>query len=61
MMTKDVTKEFPSVFLYCQSKRNVISLLAEVTIENDMSELDAKSCSQLLTVENIKVMSFIHR
>ena len=52
--------EFPSVFQYCQSQRDFISSLIEVTVGNDMRELDVKSCSQLLTVETVKVMFIIH-
>ena len=60
MEAKDVTKEFPSAFQYFQSQRGFISLLIEVTVRDDMSEFDMKSCSQLLTVETVKVMFIIH-
>ena len=50
---------FLSVFQYCQSQRDFISLLVEVTVINDMRELDVKSCFQLLTVETVKVMFII--
>ena len=55
-----MTKEFPSAFQYFQSQRGFISLLIEVTVRDDMSEFDMKSCSQLLTVETVKVMFIIH-
>ena len=35
-------------------------MLVEVTVINDMRELDLKSFSQLLTVETVKVMFIIH-
>ena len=60
MEAKDVTKEFSSFFQYCQSQRDFISSLIEVTVGNGMRELDVKSCSQLLTVETVKVMFIIH-
>ena len=61
MEAKNLTKEFPSAFQYCQSQRDFINSLIEVTVgKNDMRELDVKSCSQLLTVENVKVMFIIH-
>ena len=55
-----MTKEFPSVFQYCQSKMNFISLLIEVPIGNEMREHDVKNFSQLLRVETVKVMFIIH-
>ena len=46
MKSKDVTKEFPFVDRgHCWKRRE---------------ELDAKSCSQLLTAETVKVMLIIH-
>ena len=57
---KYVTKQFPPVLRYCQSQRDFVSSLIEVTVANDMRELDVKSCSQLLTVETVKVMFIIH-
>ena len=60
MEAKDVTKEFSSFFQYCQSQRDFISSLIEVTVGNGMRKLDVKSCSQLLTVETVKVMFIIH-
>ena len=55
-----MNKELPSVFKYCQSQREFISSLIEVTVKNDKRELDVKSCSQLLTIETVKVMLIIH-
>ena len=60
MKTKDMTKEFPSVLQYWQYQRNLISSLIKVPIGNDMRELDVKSCSQLGTVETVKIMFIIH-
>ena len=60
MEAKDVTKEFPSAFQYCQSQTDFINSLIEITVRNDMRELDVKTCSQLLTLETLKVMFIIH-
>ena len=60
MKTKNLTKELLSDFQYCQSQRNFISSLTEVTVGNKMRELEVKSCSQLLTVKTVKVMFIIH-
>ena len=60
MEAKDVTKVFPSVVQYCHIQRDSISFLTDVIVGNDMTELDAKSCSQMLTVETVKVMFIIH-
>ena len=60
MAAKDVAKEFPSVFQYGQSQRDFINSLIEVTFRNDMRKLDVKSCSQLLTVETVKVKLIIY-
>ena len=57
---KNVTKEFPSVFQYCQNQRDFISSLLEVTFGNDMREFDVKGCSHFLIVETVKVMFIIH-
>ena len=57
--TKDVTKAFSSVFQYCQSQRDFISLLIEVTVWNDVRELYVKSSSLLLTVETVKYMFIV--
>ena len=53
-------KEFPSVFQNCQGQRDFIGSLIEVTVRNDMMELDVKSCSQLSRVETVKVMFIIY-
>ena len=55
-----MTKDFRSVFQYCQNQRHFISSLIEVAVGNDMRELDMKRCSQLLTVKTVKVMFIIH-
>ena len=55
-----MTKVFPSVVQYCHIQRDSISLLADVIVGNDMRQLDAKSCSQMLTVETVKVMFIIY-
>ena len=60
MKTNDVTEEFPSAFQFCKSQINFISSLIVVTVGNDVQELDARSCSQLLMVETVKVMLIIH-
>ena len=60
MAAKDVAKEFPSVFQYGQSQKDFINSLVEVTFRNDMRKLDVKSCSQLLTVETVKVKLIIY-
>lgn len=39
------TKVFLFVFQDCQSLRNFISSLIGVTVGNDVTELDVKSCS----------------
>ena len=56
-----MTKEFPSVFRYCQSQRDLISSLIEVIVGVDMRELDVKNCSQMLMVEPVKVIFIKHR
>ena len=61
MEMKNVTKEFPSVFRYCQSQRDLISSLIEVIVGVDMRELDVKNCSQMLMVEPVKVIFIKHR
>lgn len=50
-------KSFHLFFQDCQIKRNVISSLIEVTIGNDVRELDVKICSQLNTVEMSRLFS----
>ena len=55
MKTNDLIKEFASNFQDCQIQRHFNSLLIEITVGNDVRELDVKSCSQLLTVETVKV------
>ena len=49
-----MTKDFQYVFQDCQRLRNFISSLIEVN-----EEIDVKSSSQFLTVENVKVMFII--
>ena len=55
-----MTKEFLSVFQYGQSQKDFISSLIEVTFRNSMRKLNVKSCSQLLTVETVKIKFIIY-
>ena len=55
-----MTNEFPSVFRYCQSQRDLISSLIEVIVGDDMRELDVKNCSQMLMVETAKIIFIKH-
>ena len=54
MEAKNLTKEFPSVFQYCQRQRDFISLLIDVIIVND--ESDMFSCSAFPYPDIIQVM-----
>ena len=60
MEIKYVTKAFSLIFQYCQSQRDFISLLIEVTVWNDVRELDVKKSSLLLIVETVKDMFIIY-
>ena len=48
------------IFSVESKSENFISSLIEAPVGNNMIELDVKSCSQLLTVETLKVMFIVH-